>query len=61
MKRTEADLLLLGTSAFSRAAYVFLGTVAGDLLREAKCDVLLVPPAPSRRSDGTSVRSRGDE
>lgn len=49
MRRSETDLLLLGTRGFSRAAYIFLGTIAGDLLREAKCDVLLVPPAGARR------------
>ena len=49
LKKAEPDLLLLGTRGFSRAAQVFLGTVAGDLLRDAKCDVLLVPPPASRR------------
>jgi nucleotide-binding universal stress UspA family protein len=43
------DLLVLGTRGHSgAAAYLFLGTVAGDLLRSAKCDVLIVPP--SRRA-----------
>lgn len=46
MKQAETDLLVLGTHGYSGAAYVFLGTVAGDLLRAAKCDVLVVPPAP---------------
>lgn len=41
----EPDLLVLGTHGYSGAAYVFLGTVAGDLLRAAKCDVLVVPPS----------------
>jgi nucleotide-binding universal stress UspA family protein len=31
---------------------VFLGTVAGDVLREAKCDVLVVPPAAPSDSGG---------
>jgi nucleotide-binding universal stress UspA family protein len=48
IKKTETDLLVLGTRGHSGAAYVFLGTVAGDLLREAKCDVLVVPPSASR-------------
>ena len=47
MKRAETDLLVLGTRGYSGAAYAFLGTVAGELLRQAKCDVLVVPPAPS--------------
>lgn len=59
MRRTETDLLLLGTRGFSRAAHIFLGTIAGDLLREARCDVLLVPPA--RRSQGSSTKKRGAE
>jgi nucleotide-binding universal stress UspA family protein len=47
MRRTEPDLLVLGTRGHSGVAYVFFGTVAGDVLRQAKCDVLVVPPAPS--------------
>lgn len=61
MKKAEPDLLLLGTRGFSRAAYIFLGTVAGDLLREAKCDVLLVPPAASRGTDKSAVKMHGVE
>ena len=44
IKKAETDLLVLGTRGYSGAAYVFLGTVAGDVLRAAKCDVLIVPP-----------------
>ena len=47
--RSDADLLVLGTHGRSGAPYLLLGTVAGDLLRQSKCDVLVVPPAPSRR------------
>ncbi len=42
--KTKADLLVLGTHGYSGAALVFLGTVAGDVLREVPCDVLVVPP-----------------
>jgi nucleotide-binding universal stress UspA family protein len=45
LKESDPDLLVLGTHGYSGAAYVFLGTVAGDLLRAARCDVLVVPPA----------------
>ena len=45
MKRHDTDLLVLGTRGYSGAAYVFMGTVAGRLLRAATCDVLVVPPA----------------
>jgi nucleotide-binding universal stress UspA family protein len=48
MKKSETDLLVLGTRGYSNAAYVLLGSIAGDLLREADCDVLVVPPAHSR-------------
>jgi nucleotide-binding universal stress UspA family protein len=47
LKKAETDLLILGTRGYTGAAYVFLGTVAGDLLRAARCDVLIVPPPPS--------------
>ncbi len=48
MESVDADLLVLGTHGHSGVAYVFLGTVAGDVLREAGCDVLVVPPAIER-------------
>ena len=48
MKSSDTDLLVLGTRGYSGAAYVFLGTVAGDLLRAAPCDVLVVPPPHTR-------------
>lgn len=47
--KAETDLLVLGTRAHSGAAYLLLGTVAGDLLRAAKCDVLMVPPGVSAK------------
>ncbi|HEX8698712.1 MAG TPA: universal stress protein [Myxococcaceae bacterium] len=47
--KTRADLLVLGTRGHTGAAHVLLGTVAGDVLREVPCDVLVVPPAPGRR------------
>jgi nucleotide-binding universal stress UspA family protein len=49
MKKAETDLLVLGTRGYSGAAYVFLGTVAGDLLRAVDCDVLVVPPGPRKK------------
>lgn len=44
VKKGEADLLVLGTHGHSGVAHAFLGTVAGDVLREVACDVLVVPP-----------------
>ena len=52
LKKAETDLLLLGTHGYSGVAYVLLGTVAGDMLRAAKCDVLIVPPRHSLRGPG---------
>ena len=49
LKKTEPDLLVLGTRGYSGAPHAFLGTVVGDVLREATCDVLVVPPADRRR------------
>jgi nucleotide-binding universal stress UspA family protein len=61
MKKVETDLLVLGTRGHSGAAYLFLGTVAGELLRQAKCDVLVVPPASSRRRSASRVtKGRGE-
>lgn len=47
VKKTESDLLVLGTRGYSGVAHVLLGTVAGDVLREVACDVLIVP-SPKR-------------
>lgn len=43
VKKADTDLLVLGTHGYSRVAHVLLGTVAGDVLREVACDVLVVP------------------
>lgn len=42
--KRRADLLVVGTHARSSLSQVFLGTVAGDLLRAVRCDVMVVPP-----------------
>lgn len=46
--RARADLLVLGTHAYSPVARAFVGTIAGDLLREVPCDALVVPPRAGR-------------
>lgn len=43
IKKADSDLLVLGTHGYSGVAHVLLGTVAGDVLREVACDVLIVP------------------
>jgi nucleotide-binding universal stress UspA family protein len=54
VKKLDADLLLLGTHAYSGVAHMFLGTVAGDVLRDVRCDVLVVPPRQPKRRPVTA-------
>lgn len=42
--KAKTDLLLLGTRGHTGLAHLLLGSVAGDLLRDLACDVLVVPP-----------------
>ncbi|MCC6623920.1 MAG: universal stress protein [Deltaproteobacteria bacterium] len=42
--KADHDLLVLGTQGRAGIAHVFLGTVAGDVLRAVSCDVLVTPP-----------------
>lgn len=42
-RRTEADLLIMGTSGMGGVRRMFIGSVAGNLLREMECDMLAVP------------------
>jgi nucleotide-binding universal stress UspA family protein len=51
VKQQANDLLVLGTRGYPRIAYMFLGTVAGDVLREVQCDVLVVPPPRHSKRD----------
>ncbi|WP_438040588.1 universal stress protein [Sorangium sp. So ce128] len=46
VKKADSDLLVLGTHGYSGVAHAFLGTVAGDVLREVASDVLIVPARP---------------
>jgi len=41
----RADLIVLGTNQRRGLERAFLGSVAQDVLRDAKCDILVVPPA----------------
>jgi nucleotide-binding universal stress UspA family protein len=43
-KKADTDVLALGTHGYSGLAHALLGTVAGDVLRDVHCDVLVVPP-----------------
>lgn len=44
VEKSKIDLLVLGTHGHAGIAHAFLGSVAGDVLREVACDVLVVPP-----------------
>jgi nucleotide-binding universal stress UspA family protein len=46
--QADTDLLVLGTRGRTGAAHAFLGTVAGDVLRDVACDTLVVPPRRDR-------------
>lgn len=48
--KARADLLVLGTHGRSGVAQAFLGTVAGDVLREVSSDVLVVPHRDEARA-----------
>ncbi|WP_437567007.1 universal stress protein [Sorangium sp. So ce542] len=52
VKKADSDLLVLGTHGYSGVAHVLLGTVAGDVLREVACDVLVVPARPAAEEPG---------
>lgn len=58
VKRTRADLLALGTHGYTGLAHAFLGTVAGDVLREVGCDVLVAPPATGGNSGRRNTAAR---
>ena len=46
--RTCADLVVVGTHARSIVISALLGSVAADVVRRARCDVLVVPPHARR-------------
>lgn len=46
-KRRRADLIVVGSQGRSAIARLFLGSVAEAALRNATCDVLVVPRAPT--------------
>jgi len=49
VERIDTDLLALGTQGRSGLPRVFLGSVAGELLRHVASDVMVVPPHPGSR------------
>jgi len=49
-KRTESDLVVVGSSRFPELKRLFHASVSNEVLRRAKHDVLLVSPAAARRA-----------
>lgn len=49
VKQLGADLLVVGTRGRRGIAYVYLGSVAGELVRNVECDVLVVPSRQRRQ------------
>ena len=49
-KRTDSDLVVVGSSRFPAFKRLFPGSVSNEVLRRAKHDVLLVSPAAARRA-----------
>jgi universal stress protein E len=57
----KADLLVLGTHGHSGLERLLLGSVATDVLREARCSVLIVPPEVSDRAEAEALGARAPE
>ena len=47
----NADLVILGTHGHSRLERLLIGSVTSDVLREARCSVLAVPPTAALQED----------
>jgi nucleotide-binding universal stress UspA family protein len=47
----DAQLIVVGSRGRGRFKAAFLGSVSNSLVGVARCPVLIVPPAPLRRSD----------
>jgi universal stress protein E len=57
----KADLLVLGTHGHSGLERLLLGSVAADVLREARCSVLIVPPEVAEREEAELLGARAPE
>jgi universal stress protein E len=54
LRTTQPDLLVLGTRGHGRFRRVLLGSTAHEILRDADCDVLLVPDSVIRATRGAA-------
>ena len=50
VQRVQPDLLVMGTRGYGRARRALLGSVANQVMHQAKCDVLIVPEGSARSS-----------
>lgn len=50
VQRVHPDLLVMGTRGYGRARRALLGSVANQVMPQAKCDVLIVPEGTDRSS-----------
>lgn len=50
-EEADADLLVLGTHARHGVERIFVGSVAESALGSARCNVLVVPPAPAQAAE----------
>jgi nucleotide-binding universal stress UspA family protein len=56
--KDHTDLLALATRGNRGVAHALLGTVAGDVLRQVACDVLVVPPRRKTATTASWFRGR---
>ena len=57
-REIKADLLVLGTHGRSGLERLLLGSVTADVLREAACSVLVVPPDAAAQEGSPALRAR---
>jgi universal stress protein E len=57
-RRLRPQLLVLGTHGRGPIGRALLGSVANEVLREAQCDVLIVPNGSTRPATGRSIGAR---
>jgi universal stress protein E len=64
IRRSEPDLLVMGTRGRGRIGRALLGSVASEVLHEARCDVLVVPEGsfePAHRNAAPTRRLSAGE
>jgi nucleotide-binding universal stress UspA family protein len=58
VQRVQPDLLVMGTRGYGRARRALLGSVANQVMHQAKCDVLVVPEGSTRSNTQQSSPPR---